>query len=499
MDFWSRLGEVMKQFGRVVLAAAVLFGATTSPVARAEVAFIAPTVNLALPQITFGPGINPLTGTFSNDAFNIIRAHQMALQQVQAAINYLRINRDNILAGQNAGYNKSFGDFYNPNSPYAGLYNRTLQSPTGNLDKFGNQTFDTVYNTAHYDRVLYVYSQVQAALNSSIKYSLGAQPIDHDDGPLTPAIDETFDAYRRNVATVGDPRYSSAYTIDARAAYSALNPFTGEPLINPLTERPYIDPITGKADIDPRTGRPYINPFTLRPFQDIASVGNAGVNNVQITLDDALERGLVQWGDSTSFSRRHLDQIANDPNNPLRWDDDNDLSTPDVPLTPEQELAFFKERLDAYALLPQSVTEGNSTTTSVETIFVGGAFLNEEQRSNSTPPGEPNPYFHPTDMNQYQMIIMALAQANGSTASTSELSDGTVTTTAGVSIEPGLFELFGESAYFFQSLDANSYAQFADVFNSVDEGGFGDGTLLPPPGKDATAGFQLFVPIVPGS
>lgn len=489
----------MKQFGRIVLAAAVLFGATASPEARAEVALIQPTVNLTLPQITFGPGINPLTGTYSNDAFNIIRAHQVALQQVQAAIIYLEVNRDNILAGQNVGYNNAFGDFYNPNSPYAGLYNRTLQSPTGNYDKFGNQTFQTVYNTAHYDRVLYVYRQIQAALQSSIKYSLGAQPIDDDNNPLTAPVDKAFDTYRHNVATVGDPRYSSAYTIDQRAAYQALNPLTGAPLINPITKRPYIDPITGKADINPFTGRPYTNPFTGRPFQDVAAVGNAGVNNVQITLDDALERGLVQWGDSTSFSLKHLNQIANDPNNPLRWDDDNDLSTATVPLTPEQELVFFKERLDAYAQLPQSVTTGNSTTTSVETIFLGGAFLNEEQRSNSTPAGTPNPFFHPTDMNQYQMIIMALAQANGSTSSSSVLSNGTVTTTAGVAIEPGLFELFGESAYFFQSLDAKSYANFANVFKSVEEGGFGDGSLLPPPGKQGTAGYVAFIPIVPGS
>ena len=245
----------MKQLGRALLVAAVLLGANMGSVVNAEVALIQPTINLSLPQISFGAGINPIGGSYSNDALNILRAHQVALQQVQAAIIYLRSNKDNILAGQNAGYNAAFGDFYNPNSQFAGLYNRTLRRPTGGVDRFGNQEYETIYNTAHFDRVLVVYQRIQAALQSSITYALGAQPIDDDNDPLTPAVDTFFDTYRHNVATVGDPLFGQPFTQQAGKAYSFNDP-SGKPYINPVTKKPYIDPLTGQPDIDPSTGRP---------------------------------------------------------------------------------------------------------------------------------------------------------------------------------------------------------------------------------------------------
>ena len=486
----------MKQFGRAILVAAVLFGATTSPVAQAEVDFIAPTLNLTLPQISFGPGINPIGGSYSNDALNIIRAHQVALQQVQAAILYLQANRDNILAGQNAGYNKVFGDFYDPNSQFAGLYNRTLRKPTGSVDRFGNQQYQTIYNTAHFDRVLYVYQRIFAALQGSMNYALGAQPITTTTGSTTTTLDAAFETYRHNVATVGDPLFGSPFIQQGGSGFR-FNAPNGQPYINPATNRPYVDPRTGIVDIDPVTGRPYLNPFTGKPFPSSALLGDPSVFNPQITLDVALERGLVQWGSSTSFTPKHLTQLATAPNSPLRWDDDNDLSTLTIPLTPEQELAFFKDRLDAYAVQRTSTTTNNVTTTTPETIYIGGAFLNEEQRSNSTPPGSPNSFFHETELNQYQMIIMALAQSDGSTQTTTT-TNGVTTNNGGVAIEPGLLELFGQSAYFFEALDSKSYALFANVFLASQDGGIGDGSLLPPPGKRSSSS-QIFTPVVPGS
>ena len=485
----------MKQLGRALLVAAALFGASSSPVAKAEVAFIEPTLNLALPQISFGAGINPVGGSYSTDALNIIRAHRVALQQVQAAIIYLQAYRDNILSGQNAGYNAAFGDFYNPNSQFAGQYNRTLRRPTGKVDRFGNQEYETVYNTAHFDRVLSVYMGIQSALQSSITYALGAQPTVPTTGTSTTPIDSVFETYRHNVATIGDPLFGTPYVAQAGYVYSFNDP-KGNPYINPVTKRPYIDPITGQPDIDPTTGKPFLNPLTGQPFPNYAMLGDPSVNNPQITLDAALERGLVQWGDSTSFSPKHATQIANNPNNPLRWDDDNDISTTTAPLTPEEELAFFKDRLDAYAVKYTTTTVNGVTTTTPETVYIGGAFLNEEQRSNSTPPGTPNSFFHPTELNQYQMIIMALAQSDGSTQSRTTANG--VTTTTGVAIEPGLLELFGQSAYFFEALDSKSYALFADVFRAMQDGGIGDASLLPPPGKRASAQ-DTFIPVVPGS
>ncbi|MDB5336477.1 MAG: hypothetical protein JWN70_2096 [Planctomycetaceae bacterium] len=485
----------MKQLGRVLLVAAVLFGTTTSPVANAQVDIIQPTLNLALPQISFGPGINPIGGSYSNDALNIIRAHQLALQQVQAAIIYLQANRDNILAGKNIGYNAAFGDFYDPNSQFAGQYNRTLRRPTGSVDRFGNPEYQVVYNTAHFDRVLDVYMRIQQALQNAITYALGAQPTLPTTGTSTIPVDTAFETYRHNVATVGDPLFGTPFVPQQGLIYSFNDP-QGKPYINPITKKPFIDPLTGQPDIDPVTGKPFLNPLTGKPFPNYAMLGDASVNNQQITLDVALERGLVQWGDSTSFSPKHLTQMGTNPNNPLRWDDDNDISTLTAPLTPEQELAFFKDRLDAYAVQRTTTTTSGVTTTTPETIYIGGAFLNESQRSNSTPAGEPNSFFHKTELNQYQMIIAALAQSDGSTQTSTTTNN--VTTTSGVAIEPGLLELFGQSAYFFEALDSKSYALFADVFRASQDGGIGDASLLPPPGKRASAS-DTFTPVVPGS
>ena len=489
------LGEVMKQLGRAFLAVAVLFGATTSPVANADVDFIQPTINLSLPEISFGAGINPIGGSYSNDALNIIRAHQVALQQVQAAILYLRANRDNILAGQNAGYNAAFGDFYDPNSQFAGLYNRTLRRPTGGSDRFGNQEYQTVYNTAHFDRVLTVYTRIFAALQSAITYALGAQPVIPTTGSSTVPIDAAFETYRNGVATVGDPLFGTPFVPQPGSGFR-FNAPDGKPYINPVTKRPYVDPVTGQVDIDPATGRPFLNPITGKAFPNTGLLGDPSVFNPQITLDAALERGLVQWGDSTSFTPKHLTQLGTDPNNPLRWDEDNDLSSLTSPLTPEEELAFFRDRLDAYAVRRTTITTGSTTTTTPETIYIGGAFLNEEQRSNSTPPGAANSFFHRTELNQYQMIIMALAQSNGSTQTST--TSNNVTRTTGVAIEPGLLELFGRSAYFFEALDSKSYALFANAFRPAQDGGIGDGSLLPPPGKHGST-TRSFTPFVPSS
>lgn len=455
----------MRRLRQVVFVALVLAMAVNGKVAVAQ-QFIDPTIELQLPTIAFDTNINPVPGTFSNDALNIIRAHRVALQQTQAVLQYLKIHRAEILAGQNAWYNEVFGDFYNPNSPFAGLYDRTLQVATFDrfgvpiVDRFGNAVTEEQYNTAHFDRVVSVYLRIQQALNSATTYAWGAQPAD-------PVNQGVFDTYRTAVLPVGDPLF-----------------------------------------------------------------GNAAITITQ-------ETGELKWGSSTSFTPRHLAQIANTPGVPLRWDIDNDIGGT---LTPAQELAFFRDRLDAY-----SVTTTASLTGTTE-VYVGGAFLNEEMRSNSTVPGEPNPFFHPTELNQYQQLIEALAESEGSlgydlvttdvvtttdqngvtvitfssttgpstgttvagtttttTTTTVNGSTQTVTTDTTISfvsavtpIESGLVNLFGDNAYFLAALDSKSYAKFADVFKPVAEGGVGDGNLLPPPGKQGTVS-SVFSPVVPGS
>lgn len=405
------------------IAAAGMLVFASHQSAQAQVQFIPPTVELSLPNITFDSNINPLPGSLSNDALNIIRAHQVALQQVQAAILYLKSNRQRILEGNNQWYNSVFGDFYNPNSQFSGLYDRTTQRlrpvidpltglqavdpvsmlPLFYADRYGNLLTDEVYNTSHFDRILTVFTQIQAALNRDTNYQWGAQT-------GNAASQAALDTYRNATATIGDPLFG---TITA--------------------------------------------PPTLSATED---------------------RGIRQWGYSTSYTPKHANQIATDPANPLRWDEDNDVSTQAVPLTPDQELAFFKDRLDIFGTSTGGLTGTNE-------VYVGGGFLNESIRSNSSVVGEPNPFFHPTEFEQYQQLIMSMAQSAGSLG-----------TAGDPSIEPGLVSLFGQSAFFWEALDAASFASFVDLFKPVQEGGVGDGSLLPPPGKNADL-VGVFDPIVP--
>lgn len=438
----------MRQLRHSFLVAAVLLGVSTCHVAQAQVAFIDPTINIPVPTINFDANINPIAGTLSGDALNIIRAHRVALQQVQAALQYLAVHRADILAGENAWYNETFGDFYDPNSPFAGLYDRIVKHDTGTVDRFGNPVFEDWYNTAHYDRVVAVFKEIQLALQNTLSYALGAQP----GAGNTP--DTIFDTYRNGIVTYGDPAFGS----------------------------PSIADNTSPIPIDPLTGAPYVDPVTGQPYTNQPLLGDPLINNPSTILIGG-DAGSVQWGFSTSFTPEHLNQITTNPGNPLRWDEDNDLTTPAAPLTPDQELAFQKDRLDAYG-----VTDPLTSTT---TVYVGGAFLNESQRSDSTPTGTPNPFFHPTEFKQYQQIIMALAQSNGSLASGGQAASG-------VSINTGISSFVGSNAFFLKALDSKSYAAFVDVFKPIEDGGIGDGSLLPPPGK-AGSRSSVFIPLVPSS
>jgi hypothetical protein len=63
---------------------------------------------------------------------------------------------------------------------------------------------------------------------------------------------------------------------------------------------------------------------------------------------------------------------------------------------------------------------------------------------------------------------------------------------------PGLTELFGQNPSFTQAFDSANFAKFADMSKSVAEGGVGDGTVLPPAGKNASFNGE-FLPVVPGT
>jgi hypothetical protein len=171
----------------------------------------------------------------------------------------------------------------------------------------------------------------------------------------------------------------------------------------------------------------------------------------------------------------------------LKWIDDNadvfalDPATGQVLIDPATGLpikidslsnAFFKEKLGAYS--EPNVDPITGLPLGTNTIFVGGAFLNQTTRDGALQDGSPTSELTPTELQQFQMIIQAFAQQAGA--------------------EPGLTELFGQNPSFTQAFDSGSYATFA----GLGAGGVGDGDLLPPFGKNAEFNGD-FLPVTPGT
>jgi len=99
----------------VLLAVSVL-----APLSRA-VAQV-PVLQLTNPVLTFDATLEPLGqfGIQSTESLAITRDYNLARQEVALAIAYLTVNRQVIEAGDDATYNRIFGNFYNHADPNFG-------------------------------------------------------------------------------------------------------------------------------------------------------------------------------------------------------------------------------------------------------------------------------------------------------------------------------------------------------------------------------------------
>jgi hypothetical protein len=464
-------------FGCLAVVAFVL----TSPTAEAQSRNVrtgpnsnynVPQLTLSRPTLTFSTGIgglSPITNPvfpdlLSEDALEVLDAHNWARQQTLLCLMYLRARKTEILAGQDAFYNQAFGRFYDRSNPFAGSY---------------------TVDESHFNQVLNTFSTMRNLLEGPCFYSYGA---------------------------AGQTGYGSIFGYD---------------------------------------------------------------------------RGLRQWGYSTSSSRDHLDDIirayaANGNTTapvfpPRRWDADDALERVDAPtdsfaqsIANRVDRAFFNEKLDIYGAANIADTQalGNSASQFLGNLFfynpnssdpdrvrgervtldaqgnvVGDPFQNGDiefsftqtgrlyqdynlgslgtalgfdgsaGRFNSNQPftmadidGDgvldiegttnlpllsftryPSSAFNAPRMRQFQMIMMSFAEF------TTVLGDRRGGAFAGASGALRLLDPSGRAlSVFGGSLDARSYALFTEMIN-----GFGvtDPRRFPPAGKNVRA----FNPAIPSS
>ncbi|HVV99974.1 MAG TPA: hypothetical protein VHB77_06525, partial [Planctomycetaceae bacterium] len=186
---------MVRRFVVLALAAATL-GAATS--------------RLQAQIIGFDNGVNPpnTTGDLSPTAQAIVNDQRLAQHEIALAIYYLDHNRTNIMAGNDANYNKIFGQFYVPNNQFTGLYNQTT--------KFGNYQAQVDpqnpnrrilvpiagplhANPSQFSDVLTTFKNIQVAMTHPTFYRFGP--------PASPIAD--LNKFGGQVVLTGDLRFGT--------------------------------------------------------------------------------------------------------------------------------------------------------------------------------------------------------------------------------------------------------------------------------------------------
>lgn len=124
-------------------------------------AYNVPQLSLSRPSLTFSTGIgglSPITNPvfpdlLSEDALEVLDAHNWARQQTLLCLMYLRARKAEILAGRDEFYNQAFGRYYDRNNQFYGSY--------------------TVDET-HFNQVLNTFSTMRSLLEGNCFYSYGA-------------------------------------------------------------------------------------------------------------------------------------------------------------------------------------------------------------------------------------------------------------------------------------------------------------------------------------
>lgn len=421
--------------------------------------------NVLNPQNSFGaifPGstvLSPLAQQFS-------AAFDQARQETALCIQYLVVNRDNILHGRDATYNSIFGNFYDPAS---------------------ESTFLHTINLSHYDRVLSTLQTMQNLMTHPTQVNVGLP-------------------FQQTMTSISGTNNTTVM----------VPPNTLQPRSQLLPGVPQLPGAAGAATANTKRSN---NPATWGTIFGLDyGLRHWGYSNSDsiANFDQAVPGGvLVNVGGNIATQPP--------PGPSLRWDaDTTPYTSPSIDPTLLNRLvgtplpysyhpngdfsAFFNEKLDI-AMRPDIPGAPQQTT---NTLWLGAVFFGQEERTSAppsqtstTPPtaifnsGSGNTGlnaadFKPASMQQYQMIMAAFSEF---TASLNDPRGGAYA---------GVFDIVHSQDpnedMFVKAIDSSSFAKFADALNKE---GLKDLRDFPPVGKQGHAGFvsdadlDPFTPIVP--
>lgn len=479
-------------------------------------------------------------------ARSIIRNHYIAMQQVELAIRFLQANRVDILAGNNASFNRVFGNIgverdvaiVNPN-PLSGMATVGNNAMTG-LIQLDFQTGGA--NAAPPN----LPGQIQAGEFVFIGDAINLDP----DGFVAEVKQILFDPDGDNQMLLVQPLGASLLALtgmqpvfkvirfDKRAdparfdrvvqTFEAIRDgLQGlNPNLPPLLQT--TSPITynrGFTDIN-TIWAPGVAPFTSL---DAIVARETSTGNLASTY--TADRLFRQAGLSNSDSHLHIDRLDDQGNNlttdyqgratlPLLWTEDNELplnlfNNAAVSGATDEDRAFFRDQQTIFGLPDDPTTQYIGRAFLEETLFHTGGFFEDQisvepgsldsslvpERSPQrgplvtrgpfnivlpeqvTDPESGEATTEQTELRKWQMIIASFAEHS------TDLSQLNV---AAIGLS-GIFN--GLLPDDLRARDANSFARFANLIGGSSSGlGAVNFNLVEPFGKRATAGFFPVVP-----
>ena len=470
-------------------------------------------------------------------------AHILAWQQVRVALQYLQVNARRVLDGNDPFYNATFGQFYDRSdqNPLLGEYDidvpavQAAARVVGIADVSGttvsfNEDTPFLNNIRIGDRIV-IGDQIHVVADLEIDDS----NLDDDDEEIQGTIKrinrsgEDSDSSGSDdelplpllesieLAREFDDRDGAIDTseLDVRRVLgttTVTNREHYERVVNTFTA------IRDLLELDTEYGADWEVMETS--FNDIYSVfdednydpADGAPEEVFVYEGRFYDRSFRQSGYSNSNSQLHRDRLATDPDNPLRWTEDNARILDALGVAVEgEDLIFFNDQFTIFGEFDQGGTTGTNPQPGTNTVYVGGGFLSENQRSaGGLFDSRRSDVEQRTDLLQYQMIIAAFAEFSPFFRTTDVDSDGNLVDSVGAGF--GILDIltqFGSpngtaNLPFAQNADAEVYAAFANIFSDPRlHTGIGDGTLLPPAGKNARARAEnaplifTFTPVVP--
>jgi len=509
--------------GSTLLAALLLCGSPSVSVGQVTIigedttaldAFLA-----SFSPVQFDPNDTTLT---NSQRQRILAAHATAMAQVDAALTYLRVNAASILNGTDGFYNQTFGQFYDPfffdptgnvfaqRQVDAGLVD--LVNPIG-VGDFNGGSLDFVDVTVSFFGV--AQTALGTAAFGSDSASLVTRPVytgqtlDLDtvfvDGrfllvgePDMPGVMLEATTTAATTVEVSGGQMGGAMGMMGAGGVTGIAGLTARDvlvlqslsLVDPLEDLDLMGPPDDDDDVISLF--PIFNvPFTtsvanldhyqqvVSTFEDLRSALLTPTTFVGAEFDpDTLMAGLAvpdgltpedleltlafrQFGFSNSMSQQHLDQIANDPNNPLLW--------------VNEDFDVFMEQLTAVQL--------------GDTVYLGDAFFDETQTAGGLFDTETTDQ-QVDSLADYQQIMSTYTESMSLVGL--EVDPDLQFFLEGIGAQFGVDEINAENGTpngdfenpFPQNTDASNFADFAGVGGPVND----VNADLPPEGKQGAAG-----------